>query len=348
MSEPLDDFLDPVDDVAWRPAREIFARLGYVPLPPARVDEFQLRGRLWEFIHALAGRGFFLHHTNHLSDRELYTWLHDQWFPEETADVPPGAGSSCHIDLTEALADDGETFLRYYASEADREIWDEVGSGQPLPPHEDPPFDRDRFLPGPWPGPPAGLEPLEDEADDLESVAGMEAEDGIPGGTAGGADSRGGSAVDAAAGTGGGGEAGQAGEAVWERPWSRLRRAGARLVPPAELTDETLPASLWELLDALRRAGWQAQNTDHLSDREVYEILWTVGLRQPARLPGDPRWGKAWMHDLLAQAGARAPLLWLIHYADEDSRAAYARSHPGDALPAPAPRPYSRDWRLPR
>lgn len=346
MSEPLDDFLDPVDDAAWRPAREIFARLGYVPLPPARVDDFQLRGRLWEFIHALAGRRFFLHHTNHLSDRGLYTWLHDQWFPEETADVPPEAGSNCHIDLTEALADDGETFLRYYASEADREIWDQVGSGQPLPPHEDPPFDRDRFLPGPWPGPAVRPGPLEGEADAFEAELEEEAEseEGKPAG----ADPRGGSAVDAGRGAGEAGNPGLAGEAVWDRPWRRLRREGARLVPPAELTDETLPASLWELLDDLRRVGWQAQNTDHLSDRELYEILWTVGLRQPARLPVNPRRGPAWTHDLLAQAGERAPRLWLMHYADEDSRAAYARSHPGEALPAPTPRPYSRDWRLPR
>lgn len=341
MSEPLDDFFDPVDDAEWRPAREIFARLGYVPLPPGEVDDFQLRGRLWEFIHALAGRRFFLHHTNHLSDRELYTWLHDRWFPEETADCPPEAETNCHIDLTEALADDGETFLRYYASEADRLVWADADPAQPLPPHEDPPFDRDRFLPDPWrpfeAGTPATEALDEDDEERAEDPLGLAAVDAA----LAEAERERQAERDAA-------EAEATGEARWERPLARLRQEGVHPLPPAELTDETVPAKLWELLHELGRRGWQVDHTDHLSDRQLYELLWTVALREPALLPRDPVRGGVWMQDLLTQAGDQASILWLRHYADEDARSAYARSHPGTSLPEPAPRPYSRDWRLPR
>lgn len=333
MSEPLDDFFDPVDDAEWRPAREIFARLGYVPLPPGEVDDYQLRGRLWEFIHALAGRRFFLHHTNHLSDRELYTWLHDRWFPEATADCPPEAETNCHIDLTEALEDDGATYLRYYASEEDRTFWAEADPGQLLPAHEDPPYDRDRFLPDPW----RRLEMEREDGDELEDED-QRGED--PLGLAG---------VDAALAEAERERQAEAtGEARWERPWARLGREGVSLVPPAELTDETLAAKLWELLHELARRGWQVEHTDHLSDRGLYECLWSQGLREPALLPRDPFHGGTWMYDVLAHSGDGASELWLKFYADDDSRAAYARLHPGKALPAPAPRPHSRDWRLPR
>lgn len=91
MSDPKPDLLDPFDDCEWLPARDLFQRLGYEPLPPSALDDFQLPGRLWEFICAMAGRRFYLHYTDHLSDQELYAWLHEHWLGEEVADIPPDA-----------------------------------------------------------------------------------------------------------------------------------------------------------------------------------------------------------------------------------------------------------------
>ena len=79
MPERPLDLIDPFDDCEWLPTRELFRRLGFEPVPPAALDDFQLRGRLWEFIYAMAGRRFYLYHTDHLSDRALYAWLHDEW-----------------------------------------------------------------------------------------------------------------------------------------------------------------------------------------------------------------------------------------------------------------------------
>jgi len=80
-----------VDDCAWLPAREIFHRLGFDPIPTKALDDYQLPGRLWEFIYALAALRLYLSCTNHLGDRELYVWLHDKWFGEDQADIPPEA-----------------------------------------------------------------------------------------------------------------------------------------------------------------------------------------------------------------------------------------------------------------
>src|SRR5882724_7028147 len=119
-------FIDPAEDCPSLPARELFRQLGFEPLAPSAVDDFQLRGRLWEFIYALAGRRFWVDNTDHLSDRELYVWLHDVWFNEEVADIPPEAEWNSHVDPTSDDMNRGRfpaTWLRYYADAADREDW---------------------------------------------------------------------------------------------------------------------------------------------------------------------------------------------------------------------------------
>ena len=46
--------------------------------------------------------------------------------------------------------DDGsETYLKYYADESAREQWATDFPDDPLPAHEDPPYDRDQGLPKP-------------------------------------------------------------------------------------------------------------------------------------------------------------------------------------------------------
>lgn len=43
--------------------------------PPDELDDASLHAKLQEVLDALAAIRFFLHDTDHLSDRELYTWL---------------------------------------------------------------------------------------------------------------------------------------------------------------------------------------------------------------------------------------------------------------------------------
>jgi hypothetical protein len=333
MPEPL-DFRDPFEDCQWLPARDLFRRLGFTPLAPAEVDDFQLRGRLWELIYALAGRRFYLHHTNHLSDRELYTWLHDNWLPEQVADIEPEAEWNCHIDVTESdTGKDPSIWLRYFANDEEREDWLAQFPADVLPAHEDPAYDRDRFLPGP----PGVMADVADEDDGF-----LFDDDADPLGLA---------AVDAEIAAAKSEsltvttEIEQAGE--WQRPIDELKRSGAGLLPPDELTDETVPAKLWELLHALCCRGFYVLSTDHLSDRELYGDLWRHGLREEAQLPGRSRTG-GWFHDIIGGGDDKDIGLWLRYYAKDEERDQYARDYPKALMPPREALPYKRDWRLPK
>ena len=61
MSNPNLECFDPAEDCPWCSPREILARLGYTPFPPAELDDHQLPCRLWELLYAAAARRFFFH-----------------------------------------------------------------------------------------------------------------------------------------------------------------------------------------------------------------------------------------------------------------------------------------------
>ncbi len=67
-------FVCPLDELA---------RDGLIFPPAEELDETTLTAKLWELIGELAKRRLLLHSTNHLSDRELYTWLLEDGLREE-------------------------------------------------------------------------------------------------------------------------------------------------------------------------------------------------------------------------------------------------------------------------
>lgn len=335
------DLRDPFDDCEWLPARDLFRNLGFEPLPPAALDDFQLRGRLWEFIYALAGRRFYLHYTDHLHDRELYRWLHDRWFAEQVADIPPEADWNCNVcvlDLGNGNDPDEQLWLRLYAGEKERAAWALENGRDSVPPHAHPLHDRDRWLaepPGLPPETDAGKLFFEDDEDDNDGTdpLGLETVD---------------TEITAqrereqlTAITGGEEPEG------WQRPIDQLQKTGGTLLPPAELTDETLTAKLWELLHNLALQGFYVSHTDHLSDREVYTELWTQGLRDEALLPGKCKTG-GWFHDFLGSWGEDEIQLWLRYYASDEDRAKHANEWPKDTIPPKEKPRFNRDWRLPK
>src|SRR5437016_3469354 len=119
-------FIDPAEDCPLLSPREILARYGYAPLPPSELDDRQLPGRLWELIYAAAARRFFFYGTDHLSDRDFYTLIWEQWLDEPTADIPLEAETNTTTIISEFDADgmtQEEIFLRYYAKEDDHDLW---------------------------------------------------------------------------------------------------------------------------------------------------------------------------------------------------------------------------------
>lgn len=356
---PDDDeppFFDPAEDCEWHTPRAILARHGYAPLPPSELGDRQLPGRLWELLYAAAARRFFFHDTDHLSDRELYTLLMDEWLDEPTADIPLEAETNTHLNLAELNANGlthEEIWLRYYADEADQKFWHEADPDFVFPPHEDPPYDRDRFLPTP-PIPleaharwlPGDDDPPEEQSDDESDPLGLAKADreiaaakmesspddatpfDPPNPT-----------LEA--------QLRAAEPENWTPPAQQLAEKNIPLLPPAEITDDTLTPILWELLHNLSLQGFYVLHTGHFSDRELYAELWERGLRDPAHLPGrNPRGG--WFHDFLGSWGDDEMQLWLRYYASDDERAKHAKEYPEDKLPAKEKPSSNRDWRLPK
>jgi hypothetical protein len=337
MPDPV-DFIDPFDDCTWLPARELFRRLGFEPPPSSALDEFKLRGWLWQFIYALAGRRFFLHHTDHLCDRALYLWLHEKWFPEDVADIPPEAELNCRVEVTGVGAESDEMiWLRHFAAEADRRQWALDFGEEGLPPHEDPPHDRDRWLPKPPAIPPdtsdADLFPAEDDPADDSDPLGLEAVD---------AEIRAELGIENLSGPADGEP-----PEVWQRPIDQLPAGGANLLPPDELTDDTLEPKLWELLHNLACRGFYVLHTDHLNNRELYTELWRSGLREQALLPGKSNTG-GWYHDPIGSGSPTDAQIWLRFYATDEQRARHAREWPEAPMPAKEKPAHNRDWRLPK
>ena len=126
---------------------DALAKAGFQLPPPAELDEAALSARLWELIRELARRRLFLHSTDHLSDRELYTWLVADALREELMGFGLPFGN-CHLDVLGACRDEDIVLqMRYYADDEERARWAKDFPGFPMPPREKPLYDRDRLLP---------------------------------------------------------------------------------------------------------------------------------------------------------------------------------------------------------
>ena len=123
-------------------------RAGVELPPPEEFSDEELTAKLWEVIHALARMNVYLSQTDHWSDRELYEHLWHDSLREVTMDLPPGSGWNCHIDFLSSGSDeDNELYLKFYADEEYRQRWCKDWPQDVIPPHEDPPYNRDTKLP---------------------------------------------------------------------------------------------------------------------------------------------------------------------------------------------------------
>jgi hypothetical protein len=115
---------------------------------PDQLDGTTLTAKLQEVIQRMATLGAYLLHTNHLSDRELYEYLYRDGLREEAVLFPENPSYAYMIDLTGSGSDeDNLIYLKYYADEEHRKQWALDWPDDPMPQHEDPPFDRDSSLP---------------------------------------------------------------------------------------------------------------------------------------------------------------------------------------------------------
>ncbi len=148
------------EEAPWTTHFQQLERAG-VSLPaPDTLNDQELTAKLWEVINKMAQMRIFLEDTDHLSDRELYTKLWGESLREETKDIVLDQDSACHYQLATAGSDEEtEIYLKYYADEKEREYYRQEFPEIPMPDAEDPPYDRDRFLPQPTYSPPPDLPP---------------------------------------------------------------------------------------------------------------------------------------------------------------------------------------------
>jgi hypothetical protein len=128
--------------------------------------------------------------------------------------------------------------------------------------------------------------------------------------------------------------------------WTALIDIGVTLPAPDELGDTQLSAKLREVILAMSLLGHYLHSTDHLSDRELYQYLWTDALREPTTMmPQNPSFA---CHIDLVSGGSSEDLhLYLKHYADEETRRQWAIDWPDDIIPAHEDPPFDRDRHLP-
>jgi len=127
----------------------------------------------------------------------------------------------------------------------------------------------------------------------------------------------------------------------------QLERAGVELSPPEALNDEQLTAKLWEVIHTLAGMNVFLSQTDHWSDRELYERLWHDALRE---ITMDFPPGSGWnCHiDFLSSGSDEDNELYLKYYADEEYRQRWHNDWPSDVMPPHEDPAYDRDSKLPK
>jgi hypothetical protein len=107
---------------------------------------------LLELLHNLALRGFYVLHTDHLSDRDLYAGLWERGLRDPAGRPGRNPRGGWFHDFPGSWGDDDmRLWLRYYASDEERAKHAQDGPKETIPPKEKPCCNRDWRLPkGPF------------------------------------------------------------------------------------------------------------------------------------------------------------------------------------------------------
>jgi hypothetical protein len=131
------------------------------------------------------------------------------------------------------------------------------------------------------------------------------------------------------------------------KPATLLEKMGISLVPADELTGDTLPGKLGEVIQGLAGIGAYLGRTNHLTDEELYRELWSRMLFEETLLiPQDASFAYHW--DPLGGCSDEDIRLHLAYHADDEERAQWLADFPGDELPLKRAPKSQRDATLPR
>jgi hypothetical protein len=135
--------------------------------------------------------------------------------------------------------------------------------------------------------------------------------------------------------------------AEFDTHFNRLVQRGGAMPPAAELDDAALSANLAKVVHELGKLHYFLYDTDHLSDRELYDWLLKSGLRDESPdISGIP--GGAWHTSPIGAGTAEDTPIWLKYYASEENRRRWQLDFPDDPIPDRESPPFDRDRHLPR
>ena len=148
-------------------------------------------------------------------------------------------------------------------------------------------------------------------------------------------------------------------EAFWQNVvdverggWTSAREqlANAGILPPApeDLSDEQLAPALKGVIDALARFHTYLHNTNHLSDRELYQHIWRESLDEAVPEAMIHSLAGVYVIDMLGSGSDEDMQLYMKYYADEEERESWTREFPDDPMPPSEAPPHDRDRLLPR
>lgn len=134
------------------------------------------------------------------------------------------------------------------------------------------------------------------------------------------------------------------GEEAGDIPLEVLRGRGIDIPenPPGE--DGALRARLWEIIEGMADIGMVLENTDHLSDLELYRFLVDDALLEETVLPMGP--GGFWHLSPIGSGSKEDNEIYLRYYADDEYREMWRRDF-GIVLPPREKPPCDRDRLLP-
>jgi hypothetical protein len=134
------------------------------------------------------------------------------------------------------------------------------------------------------------------------------------------------------------------GEAPTTTNFQELAARGIALPHPDAVSEATMATTLWAVIGGLAELGVFLRETDHLSDRELYMVLWKEVLREEVPIQPDGSQG-VWQ---VALPGADPDSRqYLKYYADEEMRRQWRTKFPYYEMPAHVDPPYDRDRHLP-
>ena len=127
--------------------------------------------------------------------------------------------------------------------------------------------------------------------------------------------------------------------------FEQLLARGVELPPPDRLGDAEVHAKLWEVIRGLADLRVYLSHTDHLSDRELYDRLWSELLREVTVEAPFP--DMVCHLDVVGSGSEEDIEVWLKYHAGDDARADWQRNVPDAALPDRETPRFDRDGHLP-